>query len=103
MFAIVGMYEDASDANVAAVVADEKWVKKEGICNYYTGYRIHNMHFVAYASMFAGMIRNCQQYVVLYNACAIMNMNALYGKDNTHSEVPYLLGSYDFQASLLLP
>jgi hypothetical protein len=37
-----------------AMAADEAYVKKEGDANCYTGYRIHNMHFVAYSAMFAG-------------------------------------------------
>ena len=48
------MYGDAADANIEAIVKDDIFAEKEGIVNYYTGYRLHNMHFVAYAGMFAG-------------------------------------------------
>jgi hypothetical protein len=50
----LGHYEDCIKSNVAAIAADEKFVVHNGIFNYYTAYRIHNMHFVSYAAMFAG-------------------------------------------------
>eukprot|EP00602_Paraphysomonas_sp_CaronLab_P009316 CAMPEP_0185035692 /NCGR_PEP_ID=MMETSP1103-20130426/27546_1 /TAXON_ID=36769 /ORGANISM="Paraphysomonas bandaiensis, Strain Caron Lab Isolate" /LENGTH=477 /DNA_ID=CAMNT_0027572907 /DNA_START=299 /DNA_END=1735 /DNA_ORIENTATION=- len=54
IYVLLGMYDDAADCNIEAIAVDNKYVAKEGIFNYYTGYRIHNMHFVAYAAMFAG-------------------------------------------------
>lgn len=54
IYILLGMYGDAADANIEAIVKDDIFAEKEGIVNYYTGYRLHNMHFVAYAGMFAG-------------------------------------------------
>ena len=56
IYVLLGMYQDAAEANIEAVVVDEVYVRKEGIFNYYTGYRIHNMHFISYAAMFAGIL-----------------------------------------------
>ena len=58
IYVLLGMYQEAADANIEAWQVDEVYVKKEGIFNYYTGYRIHNMHFISYAAMFAGRISN---------------------------------------------
>jgi tetratricopeptide (TPR) repeat protein len=57
IYVLLGMWQDAVDANVEASVADTQYVQKEGIYNYYTGYRIHNLHFIAYASMFLGQFQ----------------------------------------------
>lgn len=54
IYVLLGMYDEATACNLEAIVADEKYVEKEGVYNCYTGYRIHNIHFVAYAAMFAG-------------------------------------------------
>jgi tetratricopeptide (TPR) repeat protein len=54
IYVLLGMYDQAAACNVEAITADEKYVLKEGIYNCYTGYRIHNIHFVSYAAMFAG-------------------------------------------------
>lgn len=54
IYVLLGMYHDAAEANIEAIIKDDIFVVKEGLVNYYTGYRIHNMHFVAYAAMFAG-------------------------------------------------
>ena len=44
------------EANIQAQIADEKYVVYAGINNCYTGYRLHNIHFIAYAAMFAGTL-----------------------------------------------
>ena len=54
IYVLLGMYHDAAEANLEAIEKDDLFVAKEGIFNFYTGYRLHNMHFVAYAAMFAG-------------------------------------------------
>ena len=54
IYVLLGKWQEAVDSNVAASVADAVYVKKEGIYNYYTGYRLHNLHFIAYAALFAG-------------------------------------------------
>ena len=48
------MWQDAVDSNIEAQRVDDKYALYAGISNYYTGYRIHDMHFIAYAAMFAG-------------------------------------------------
>ena len=57
IYVLLGMWQDAVKANKEAHAVDQKYVIKEGISNYYTGYRIHNIHFIAYAAMFAGKSR----------------------------------------------
>jgi len=47
----LGHYEDAIAANQKAIVADSIWVPSGG---FYTMYRAHNYHFLAYAAMFDG-------------------------------------------------
>ena len=69
IYVLLGMYDQASACNLEAIAADEKYVQKEGIYNCYTGYRIHNIHFVSYAAMFAG------QYEVAMNAALQVREN----------------------------
>lgn len=47
----VGRYADAILANQKAITADSAWISKGG---FYTLYRAHNFHFLAYAAMFDG-------------------------------------------------
>ena len=47
----LGHYEDAITANARAILADSIWVPAGG---FYTMYRAHNYHFLAYAAMFDG-------------------------------------------------
>lgn len=47
----LGNYEDAIIANSKAIVADSIWAPAGG---FYTMYRAHNYHFLAYAAMFDG-------------------------------------------------
>jgi uncharacterized protein (DUF952 family) len=69
IYILLGMYDQAAACNLEAMAADEKYVIKEGIYNCYTGYRIHNIHFVSYAAMFAG------QYEVAMNAALQIRKN----------------------------
>jgi len=66
IYVLLGMWEEAIIANKEANIADEKYVANAGIDNCYTGYRIHNIHFIAYAAMFAG------QFQVAMNAAAAL-------------------------------
>jgi tetratricopeptide (TPR) repeat protein len=50
----VGRYGDAVQANQRAIRADLKYVKQVGRGGFYTLYRAHNYHFLAYAAMFDG-------------------------------------------------
>lgn len=54
IYILLGMYEEAASSNIAAQQVDALTVQRDGIYNCYTGYRIHNIHFIAYAAMFSG-------------------------------------------------
>ena len=69
IYVLLGMYDQAAACNIEAIAADDKYVRKEGIYNCYTGYRIHNIHFVSYAAMFAG------QYEVAMDAARQIRKN----------------------------
>ncbi len=47
----LGHYANAIKANQVGIVADTAWIEKGG---FYTFYRAHNYHFLAYAAMFDG-------------------------------------------------
>ena len=44
-------------SNTEAQAVDDLYVPYAGIHNSYTGYRMHNMHFISYAAMFAGQFK----------------------------------------------
>jgi tetratricopeptide (TPR) repeat protein len=46
-----GKYHGAIQANQSAIIADSAWIDEGG---FYTLYRAHNYHFLAYAAMFDG-------------------------------------------------
>jgi len=50
----VGRYEDVIRVNVDAVRVDDVYASFAGRANVYTGYRVHNYHFVAYGAMWDG-------------------------------------------------
>jgi tetratricopeptide (TPR) repeat protein len=49
-----GRYADAAIANEAAIAADESYFAKVGPPGFYSLYYIHNIHFLAFASMMEG-------------------------------------------------
>ena len=49
-----GRYDDVIRVNQRAVDVDGAFVKHAGRENFYTLYRLHNYHFIAYGAMFAG-------------------------------------------------
>jgi tetratricopeptide (TPR) repeat protein len=49
-----GHYRDAMLWNQKAAIADRKFYDRAGALNFYSGYRFHNYHFVAYGAMFLG-------------------------------------------------
>lgn len=49
-----GRYDDLIRVNQRAVEVDRAFVEHAGRENFYTLYRLHNYHFVAYGAMFAG-------------------------------------------------
>ncbi len=51
---LCGNYRDVVVYNQKAVVADRKFLAREGACNFYTLYRCHDLHFVVYGAMFLG-------------------------------------------------
>lgn len=51
---LCGDYRSSVASNLAAVVADRKFVDNEGPLNFYSLYRAHDLHFVVYSAMFSG-------------------------------------------------
>jgi len=51
---LCGHYQNVVDWNSRAIVADRKYLEREGAMNFYTGYRAHNYHFKLYGAMFLG-------------------------------------------------
>ena len=54
---LCGHYQNVVARNHAAVVADRKYLEQQGPANFYTLYRCHNYHFMAYGAMFLGQYR----------------------------------------------
>ena len=51
---LCGDYMNVVSRNHAAILADRKFLEKEGADNFYTIYRCHNYHFKIYGAMFLG-------------------------------------------------
>jgi tetratricopeptide (TPR) repeat protein len=51
---LCGHYRDVVEWNDVAIVADRKFLNREGPMNFYTLYRTHNYHFKLYGAMFLG-------------------------------------------------
>jgi tetratricopeptide (TPR) repeat protein len=51
---LCGHYHDVVESNGAAIVADRKFLAREGVMNVYSFYRIHNYHFKLYGALFLG-------------------------------------------------
>jgi len=64
---LCGNYRDVVVYNQKAVVADRKFLEREGPLNIYSMYRNHNHHFVIYGAMFLGQytpaIRAAQELI----------------------------------------
>lgn len=54
IFIRLGDYDGAIKVNQVAIEADRKYVEATGQMGFYTLYRAHNYHFLAYAAMFDG-------------------------------------------------
>lgn len=54
---LCGFYERAVTSNHRAIIADRKYLAREGANNFYTLYRCHNYHFKVYSAMFLGQCR----------------------------------------------
>jgi tetratricopeptide (TPR) repeat protein len=51
---LCGHYQMVVDSNQAAIIADTKFLEREGALNFYSNYRVHNYHFKIYGAMFLG-------------------------------------------------
>ena len=51
---LCGDYQNVVARNHNAIVADRKWLEREGAENFYSVYRCHNYHFKIYGAMFLG-------------------------------------------------
>ncbi len=51
---LCGHYRDALVGNLRGIEADRKFLEREGPMNFYSAYRIHNLHFAIYSAMFLG-------------------------------------------------
>lgn len=51
---LLGNYREAIAANMKATIADDKYFKQHGDCNFYSLYRLHDYHSLIYAAMLAG-------------------------------------------------
>ena len=59
----VGQWKEASDCNIAAVEADDKYVELTGNeSQFYKFYRMHNHHFVVWCAMFDGQYETALKY-----------------------------------------
>ena len=54
---LCGHYHAGMVANSRAILADRKYLEREGPLNFYTLYRSHNYHFKLYSAMFLGQYR----------------------------------------------
>jgi tetratricopeptide (TPR) repeat protein len=54
---LCGHYERVVSSNEAAIVADRKFLEREGPINFYSLYRCHDYHFKIYGAMFLGQYR----------------------------------------------
>ena len=54
IYARVGRYAEAADANTRAVAADRRYFKVAPAPDFYSMYYVHNLHFLAYAAMMEG-------------------------------------------------
>ena len=54
LYVLCGLFQDSLDANVDAVVADEKYMGANPEVGMYSIYMLHNIHFQMYSAMFLG-------------------------------------------------
>ncbi len=53
---LCGGYENVVRRNAKAYVADQEFIKREGVMGFYTTYICHDLHFRLYGAMFLGQI-----------------------------------------------
>ena len=54
IYVLCGQYEKTIEANIQAVVADDKYIAVDSDLGIYTIYRLHNIHFQIYGALFLG-------------------------------------------------
>jgi tetratricopeptide (TPR) repeat protein len=54
---LCGDYARVVASNTEAIAADEKYAARSGVMNFYTLYRVHDLHFKIYGAMFLGQAR----------------------------------------------
>jgi len=54
LYVLCGQFQDSLDANIEAVVADEKYMRANPQVGIYSIYMLHNIHFQMYSAMFLG-------------------------------------------------
>ena len=54
---LCGLYQDVVVCNERAIVADRKYLAREGAINFYSAYRSHDYHFKLYGAMFLGQFK----------------------------------------------
>jgi len=54
---LCGLYKSVVGGNTRAIVADRKYLAREGASNFYSLYRCHNYHFNLYGAMFLGQVQ----------------------------------------------
>ena len=60
---LCGHYQDVVHWNETAVKADLKYWRDKGPFNIYSGYRLHNYHFVIYGALFLGQFEPAMQAI----------------------------------------
>jgi tetratricopeptide (TPR) repeat protein len=53
---LCGHYDNVVKTNEQAIIADSRFLKREGPINFYSLYRSHNYHFKLYGAMFLGQL-----------------------------------------------
>jgi tetratricopeptide (TPR) repeat protein len=54
---LCGHYHNVVVSNSRAIVADRRFLERQGAMNFYSLYRVHNYHFKLYGAMFLGQYR----------------------------------------------
>lgn len=54
---LCGLYKNVVDENSRAIVADRKYLAREGASNFYSLYRCHDFHFKLYGAMLLGQLQ----------------------------------------------
>jgi tetratricopeptide (TPR) repeat protein len=54
---LCGHYQNVVASNSRAIVADRRFLERQGAMNFYSLYRVHNYHFKLYGALFLGQYR----------------------------------------------